>query len=400
MKIAILYLYTGIGHYRESLAIKKSIKNSLPGSKVTILSPIAQIKKSRSFRSQLFYKFYKIFIKVFVLFNHMPSIWVSKSSSNNNNKSVRRFIVKNFFKYARNFEKIFIRQIQQKCSIDKYDLVISTHPIASGLLFDSNKSKYWNVCPDEVTVVTAEFYRSPGYVNFVNSKQVRNQMQDLSKGERDHTTIKIVGHPLDPDIYKNRHKIYDRIQTDHGRSRLSLGLYIGGFGPSYQKRALLEIIENLSVSDLNLPLELHVLTGNHNDFELELDKILSNKVMVNKVKVYKTRTKNQLVEIGHDLLKNEINVMFSRPSELVFYSIATGIPHITFKPLGPQEVDMFNLINSVAGCPSYNDIKNDLVGYLSNKQQLISISKNLFKYNYNLRGADNIAKMIARSHEE
>ena len=86
--------------------------------------------------------------------------------------------------------------------------------------------------------------------------------------------------------------------------------------------------------------------------------------------------------------------MFSRPSELVFYSLGLGIPHILFDRVGPQEVDMMFLLKQRAGVKLYKEVKDNLAGYLQDSNGLLKVSSGLYGSNYPVNGANEILKYL------
>jgi len=397
-KIGILYLFTGIGHYRESYSIRSALKKYLPSVEVDLISPISILKKRSSFRSKIAHGIYQLVVNVTLFFNRSPKGFIATDNR------LKDLVIEKSFKFifsvVRYVEGLASKRFMEICEVGKYDLIISTHPIASGLLFGFPKHKYWNICPDEVSIATAEFYRIPNYTNLVNSDSVRNQILKLSSVRERLSETLVVGHPLDPLILSKKEKIFKRIQSEFSLGKVEIGLFIGGFGPKFQKKSIIDVIQKLADFVKESNIIIHVITGNHLDFERRLDDVVEQYKLSKYIKVYRTRSKRELVEVGHRLIEKHINVMFSRPSELVFYSMGVGMPHIMFDPLGPQEVDMYNLLNTTAGCPFYREIKSDLCEVISDKTELLKMSRKLYESGYNLNGSENVAKLVKSYYED
>jgi hypothetical protein len=232
-----------------------------------------------------------------------------------------------------------------------------------------------------------------GVSTHVNSGLAKKAFRNLGVGEK---FIDISGHPLDPHVFTSRKKIFERVQGSLSNGELTVGLYIGGFGPKKQKQALLEVVRELGAEVKSGKLKIKAITGKHKDYKLALKKTLKELGIEKIVEVYNTKSFKEIVKVGHNFMLKDNNVMFSRPSELVFYSLATGIPHILFSPVGPQEIDMWGLLRKHANVKWHSDLRGRLFSYLSDKKKMLNLSKGLFSSGYNLEGSFNLAQKITR----
>jgi len=390
MKIAITFLLTGSGHYREALAIKKYLRRS--GHEVDLIYPIENIKKKGGVAAKVIYYISTIPINITeFIFQHFS---FSKTNGLNENLGFRTHIVKIVFAVISLMERIYGKLVSKSLGLEKYDCIISTHPMATNLSLGALKKKTTviNVCPDEVGMAGALFYKVNGVLNLVNSENVRSL---FIKAGLPPKNVMVLGHPLDTEILQKRKKIYERVQKDLKKGKMCIGLYIGGYGPKSQQHAIFDVIRELSEEEKKGNISLKILTGLHRGFENEINHLITELGLRERgIEINRTKTYYELVEVGHLWMLDDINVMFSRPSELVFYSLATGIPHILFPPVGIQELDMFSLLIRHANVLEYQQIKGSLKKYLTRGDELALVSRGLYNSNYNLSGAINIGKFI------
>jgi len=266
------------------------------------------------------------------------------------------------------------------------------HPIASGVAAGAvGNQKVINICPDEIGALAASFYKVDGLVTHVNSEDVKKVFFEAGLDDK---FIKILGHPLDPAVFSARGQIFQRVQNDLKSKRLIIGLYIGWFGPKTQKRGLLSVVRELAPLVRQNRVTLKILCGRHKDFEKKLDCLCRRIGIENKIEIQRSEKPEDMVNVGHKWILEDINIIFSRPSELVFYSLATGIPHILFSAFGPQEYDMLAFLKKCAPVKKHENVKGQLENYLTDTNLLLETSIFLFNSNYNFRGAISIEKYL------
>lgn len=393
MKIGILYLLTGVGHFREAKAIEDALKEK--GLSVETLDPVEKFRHSTGLLGKLValvFDFFVLCARPFM--NWIPHFGIRKLSTESD---IKLKISRCLFGFSRAMESLVGRLLGKSLDLSRYDLVLSTHPMTTGLAkgFARTKAgkdlKIVNICPDEIRKMAALFYKVNGIRTIVNSDFVKKVFESLGIETE---LINVFGHPLDPQILRNRGKIFNRVQESLRKGEISLGLYIGGLCPESQKKSLLEVIKELEVPIKEEKLKLNVLTGCNHNFEKRLDSLVEKLSLGGKIKLFRTKNPGEIIEVGHSWMLREINIMFSRPSELVFYSLATGIPHITFPPFGPQELDMLSLLKKYADIKEYLEIKGKIAKFLADKDCLLKMSHDLFHSDYSFDGTVNITKLL------
>ncbi len=393
MKIAVLYLLTGVGHFRESLAIKEALEEA--DYEVDLFCPFDYLRNSSSFLGKVLLRIYQIQISLaFFVMANFSFIWGRGLSEKKTLFSELTIFISSL---CRGFDRLTGRLIGPLMKLKDYDYVISTHPFASEMMVGYFKtsgkdlSRLINVCPDEVGRAAASFYLVKDLFTCVNSESTKKMFLSLGlPAER----IRVTGHPLDPQIAQNRQKIFERVQKELKSGQLKIGLYIGGFGPRSQKNGIISVLKELASAIKDRQVSVKVLTGLHRDFSRQLDLVLREWGLEGLVEVYRPKDYQSLIKEGHQWLLEGIDVMFSRPSELVFYSLATGIPHIVFPPAGPQERDMLGLLRTYAPVAEYAQIKGQLKDYLFDFPKLTKIGQELYNSHYNILGAQNISLLL------
>lgn len=393
MNIAFLYLFTGIGHYREAYAIAKVFEEN--GHQVNYIDIREVIKNDNRWFSRLLVKFYDSGLAFAFKFMNKPDVYLNPQK----NSKLNIWIYKNLLGLASHIENFAGSKLKMLFNFEQYDAVISIHPLTSGLAKGAInpkilKKKLFNVIPDEITQFGAYFYKIDGVINFVNSEQVREELVRIGlKNE----LIITAGHPLDTLLLNNREQIHSRIINDLQADVLNVGLYLGGFAPRSQQERIIQTIVSLKDHIINGDLKIKTISWNHPEFEKKLDLALQQYNLEDKVEKIYIDSPYELVYKGHNWMLTDIDVMFSRPSELTFYSLALGIPHILFPAVGPQELDMYNMLRNYADVQWWQSIKNNIYEYLTNKTKLIQTANKLYNSNYNMHGAQFVYDYITKT---
>ncbi len=389
-KIAFLYLLTGIGHFREAYSIAQKFANY-------DISYIDPVQESQIYKHRVIDYFLNIYEKGFRYFtNNLTNVSILQDKPLSTKKNLQYYIFNLYnlafrtVAYAASFFWSFI------LNLNDYDYVISIHPVTTifaklNRYFRKGEYEILNVIPDEVGLSSAKAYAFKDIINFVPSEFVYNLLKNKEKIKEQY--LQISGHPLDPTLYENRVNIHKNILDTINNEKIHIGLYIGLFGPRHQKKQLIQVIKEL-IPHLNENLKISLISCNHSDYEKNINKLVnknrSKSKYINRIYV---QTHEQLVIKGHEMMK-DINIMFSRPSELIFYSMGLGIPHIMFNPLGAQEFDMYEYLKINAGTKLYKDIKGHLYNYITNINWLIEQSEKLYSIKYNNNGSDYIKKYV------
>lgn len=392
-KIVILYLLTGIGHYREAVAISVSLKRL--GFDPELVYPFEYYKNSSSLTFKVVNLLYDFFIWLWEIFSRFDIF--SNTKGLTRRKSVNFYQVKVFTLICKACARFFGRSVASSELFDNCEAVISTHPLTSIFALEYKKKrslsfKVLNVVPDEVGISAGQYFHVENCTNLVNSLDVKELFVDHLNG--DAKEIHVIGHPVHPDLYKNRKKIFDRVQKSFTEKKIVLGLYIGLFKPEQQQKALINTLRELSAQIKQKKLKVKILTCGHEGFERRLSKIIAQGGLSNFLDIHSEKDRAGIVEKGMRWLLDDVNVIFSRPSELVFYSLTCGTPHILFDPVGPQEVDMAALLRSKADVRMFRQLKGTLYHYLCNTNKLKKISSDLYKSGYLLGGATEVSKFL------
>jgi hypothetical protein len=394
-KVLVLYIWAGLGHYREAKAVYDGLRELKIDAE--LINPLDVLRTSSDFRIKIF-----VFVNdlSIIMFRYFMSYFTTNQSASD--MRVRETWLSRFEMWMLKLYKrwqYFIGDI----SVGLFDLaevtdIVSLHPLCTGLSLGFKKKKHlnfkiYNVCPDEATGMTIYFYIYPDAITCVNSKSVYQRF--IEQGVEKENLL-IIGHTMDPLLYSNRDHIFKRVQGNLKEGNvLTLGLYIGGFAPQSQQNAILGVIEHLQEQIRDEKVIIKVLSNTHNQFHQRLMQRLGRLKLQELVEVTSTTDLKKPVTIGHRWMKDEIDVMFSRPSELVFYSLCTGIPHILFPALGGQEVDMRDLLRQTAGVVDYTEIQDQLWEYIENNDELQQVSHKLFHSRYNLDGVNQLIKHLA-----
>ncbi|MEK7497431.1 MAG: hypothetical protein AAB656_00760 [Patescibacteria group bacterium] len=395
MRVAVLYLLTGVGHFREATAIRDELV--VNGHEVDMIDPFEKFSNSDRLATRIMISLYKGIVKVGTTFIVVFPKLGEKGLTFTDSSELRLF--KSLIRIGERLEWLVGRYFGSNLGLSQYKYFVSTHPMATRMVVGFARSRALkmsriiNVCPDEVGGFAGSFYKVDGVINTVNSKKTGKIFEKLGLKKK---YIRVVGHPLDPVILKNRRNIYDRVQYDLNDGRLILGLYLGYFAPESEKAGILSVIKEVSPLLRAKKIKAKVLTGGHKDFENRLRLTIKSLKIENLIEVIYTQTPLDIVRKGHSWMLKDINIMFSRPSELVFYSLATGIPHVTFPLLGPQEEDMLSLLRNNSPVEDWKSLRGRLESFLFDKVKLINISKRLFDSGYNLNGAVELPSLLRK----
>lgn len=389
MKIALLYLLTGVGHYREALAVGQELERQ--GHEVEYINPLDILAEDKSRVAKFFEDAYEWGMNQFT--KTMVAVDNLQAKPLSDKKDLHYY----WFNLNVMFMKVSVavaaKLIKPKRDILKYDKVISIHFLATEMfkvwLGRKRFSKIYNVIPDEVGIGSATGYMINNVMNYVTSTEVENRLKTAGLKSK---FIKVVGHPLDANLWRNREKIYNRVQESFTKKKLHIGLYIGLFAPMHQTLQTVQILTELS-EDIRIGnVKVTLISCNRKFHQGQVNLALKRLKLTRKVNRIYVREPIELVEKGHQMMLKDINVMFSRPSELIFYSLALGIPHIMFNPLGAQEFDMFAHLRKFSDVKFYADIKNYLYIYLSNRDWMKKVSSDLYNSGYNNNGVEGIIK--------
>lgn len=383
MKVALTYFLAGSGHFREAYSIAKSLQKQ--GHQTSLIDIESRLIKSKRISAKICLWYYNFQMFLFLLFGAQSSIENLDKRESNKTKFAKILI-----SWSRKWEYLLGSFIKEDLGLAGYDAVISTHPLASVLAIGAGSPKVINICPDEIGEVTSFFFKVDRVLTGVNSQRVLSIFKKLGfNGD-----IRAVGHPLDPDVLVRRKEVFDRIQRNLQTGNLCLGVFAGWITPESQKSEILAVAKELITIIQKEKISVKFLVGNHQDLEDKIRHIFVSDEFKDKVEIIVTRGVEQLVEVSHRLLTEEVDILFSRPSELVFYSLALGMPHILFSGVGPGEEDMFRLLQKYAQDKPYGEAEGYLQSYFHNRQNLSAMSADLFGSGYNFDGAQNIAGLL------
>lgn len=383
MKIALTYFLAGSGHFREAYSIAKELQKT--GYETNLIGIENRLELSHKISAKICLWYFLWQMSLFLLFGEQSTVEdLDKKMS-----SKSRFAELLVF-WSRKLEYLLGSFIKEDLGLDGYDAIISTHPMASVLAVGAGLPRVINICPDEVGEVTSSFFKVNNLTTGVNSKRMLDIFQKLGfNGD-----IRVVGHPLDPYVLEWRQEVYERIQKNSKTGNISLGVFAGWITPQSQKREILSVARELK-NILSLDnISVKFLVGNHQDLEKKIREIFIDDELRKKVEIITADTVYELVEVSHRLLVKDIDVLFCRPSELVFYSLALGMPAILFPGVGPGERDMSALLQKYARIKAYSEMEGYLSIYLKDRQNLAKISSDLYESGYNFDGAKNIAALL------
>ncbi len=392
-KIGVWYIWSGVGHYREGKAIADGLKSA--GFEVDLVNPLDLFAKSNRPLGHFFVKL-MYFLNLGFKWS-MVLLPVSNSIQSNPGFFGRLFIETLGMQGFKQVQYWFGRRLAKLLPMEDYDQLICLHPVTCGLAIGARQNKklklpILNIFPDEAKGMTGKFYLYPEVTIGVNTDNIHRYFVNRLKVPADQLVI--FGHAADPLLHKNRAKIYQRVQNSLQSGQINLGLFVGGFCPPSQKQSILTIIQQMAPLVRAERLHLKVLTGDHYQFDQQVKDLVEDLQIAHRVDVVSTKTWHHIVDVGHQWMLDDINVMFSRPSELVFYSLTTGIPHILFPAIGGQEFDMQKMLTGFAKVPWFKDIEGQFIEYLVDKEELRKVSHDLYHNDYPLDGVENIVNYL------
>jgi hypothetical protein len=390
-KVLQVYALTGLGHLREATSIKNAMDESgIENSTLDILT------------------------------------WAEKHSLYSRLAVIPLKISKNFFEFTtRNtsaFNAIRVPAFAQKLVLDifrlaevplgfalrryltnsEYDVFIAVHPWGLGALWSFGLGRHLcqrlvNVIPDEIDFGSASFYGIPGGktgpLHLVNSQRVKELFIQVGV---DPDRIKIIGHTLDPFIFRQRNKIFNRVQNKlMSQEALTLGLYIGGTGTIDEKVRIRKIITELAGYLHIGTYKIKIIPGPHIEFAAELHELAQklNLPDSHNLEIYSNSDRNEVIRVGHKWLAEDVDVLFAKTGEIVFYSLATGIPHIHFPPKGSNEVEHVLLMEKLNAIYDFDKIR-DLHQFLQDRNFLKKLSSAEFNSGYKLDGSYEVVKYL------
>ena len=394
MKVAILYLLTGIGHYRESYSI--GIELAKAGHKITYIEMLEGLKNFPSFKTRFWSQLYHFLINQIALkaMTKPTRIFHTKINYTCDFKYYfSRFVIFNLLDFL---SRMLGRSIGNLYQFEQYDLIISLHPITTSaarsyLHMQKLKTPLLNVIPDETGVLAGDFYRADGLLNLVNSKAMHVCLNSCGLPEKN---LKVIGHPLDPRILEKRKEIQKRVYNDLYKQKFTIGIYMGLFCPRSQIEDNINILTELAPQIKADKVKVKVISCGHDEYKHDVDDVIQRLELEKYIDKQYVSSPKELVVVGHEWMMKDVNLIVSRPSELVFYSLATGIPHLLSSPHGPQEVDMYCLLQSQAPVKYYSEIKNTLWEYLNDRDSLLKIHEGFVKTDYNFSGALNVKNYL------
>lgn len=391
-KVAVWYIWAGVGHYRPAKAIADQLAAS--GYHVDLINPLEVLARSDSLWG-------KLLVGVFDFGNALFKLSMTHLKLSNdiqrNPGVIGGFVEGNVIAFFKLLQRFVGRRVSSELSLREYEAVICTHPVACGLAVGIREKQQlhlpiMNVFPDEANGLTCNYYLHPNTYMVVNSEKARNYFTEVLRF--DPARVFVIGYTGDPMLVNNRQKIYERVQRSLKAGKLNLGIYLGGYCPDSQKKAILAIIRQLALWMKEGRATVRVITGPHHQFDRQVRRLIQGLGIEKQIVVGRSDDLKEVVSFGHEWMKNDINVMFSRPSELSFYSLITGIPHILFPAVGGQEYDMREMLQQFADVKEYQAIRNGLPAYLDDKDQLIKLSHDLYHSGYNVNGAPALVKVL------
>lgn len=391
-KIIILYLLTGLGHFREAEAVEFALREA--GHEVELVDPLDYYRKTSpgtfSFTiADLVYRFMMFWWAFSSRFD-----FFAKVEGFSESRGLNFYIVKAFSFVCKWAGTFFSRRVNSAPFLDNCEIVVSIHPITSIFALGYRREKNYrvfNVIADEIGISAGQYLYVEGCETFVNSQKSKETLLKLGA---DGNQVQVIGHPLHPTLVDHREQIFKRVQTSISQNQITLGLFIGLFKPAHQQKGLLGVIRELKPEIESGQIKIKILTCGHKDFEAKLAGLLNSLGIHQQVKIYNSGNPADVTQTALTWVLEDVNVMFSRPSELVFYSLGLGIPHILFDPVGPQEVDMMFLLKQRAGVKLYKEVKDNLAGYLQDSNGLLKVSSGLYGSNYPVNGANEILKYL------
>lgn len=392
-KVLQVYALTGLGHLREATSIKNALDEAGIENDTLDILKWARMHSFYTRTAVLPLLAFKWFFEI-----------TTRHASTFNSFTLPSFALRAFLNMIRVFEiplGFALRRYLRHC---EYNTLLAVHPWGLGALWSFGLGRKLcqsliNVIPDEIDVGSASFYGIPGGkkgpLHLVNSQRVQMLFETVGVNP---DRIRIIGHTLDPYVYKNRKSAYKRIRANlKDRNRpLCLGLYIGGTGTKDEVYRIKKII-NLLADHIKLGhYTIKAIPGPHLEFAQELAEIKSSLKLNNKqFEIFSSSNRDKVIEVGHRWFVEEIDVLFAKTGEIIFYSLATGLPHIHFPPKGANEVEHVKLMQTQNSIFEFDRIL-DLHSFLSDREYLLELSGNAFETNYKLAGAYEVVEEIKK----
>ena len=391
MKVLIVYALTGLGHLREATSVKHGLDKA--GIENEMLDMLAWAKK---------YSWYTRMAILPLRFGLWLHALTTRNVSLYNELEFQGSMKRIVLYLLRLIEVPIGLALKRHLRKSDIDVVVAVHPWGVGSIWTLGlgpklKQLLINVVVDEIDQASASFYAVPDVIkgpwHFVNSDAVKRLMINIGVAPE---KIKIVGHTLDPYVLDKRDAIKKRV-NDHLRNSktLTLGMFIGGVGTKDEKERIKNVFYTLREQILAGLYNIKVIPGPHFQFAVELHKYLVQLGLAHQknIEVYVNSNRHKVVATGHEWLVNDIDVLFAKTGELIFYVLGTGIPFIHFPPKGANEVQHIILMKKFSAIEEFDRIDN-LHEFLQNRKYLIELGDNAFNSNYKLDGAEEIAKFI------
>jgi hypothetical protein len=391
LRVLQVYALTGLGHLREATAIKKALDRAQIENDTLDILKWAQMHSTYSRVAVMPLNFFKWFFEV-----------STRNSSSFNSVVVPNFFLRGFLVLIRLFELPLGLVLRKYLRSTDYDVFLAVHPWGLGALWSFGlgrklTQRLVNVIPDEIDIGSASFYGIPGGANgplhLVNSQRVQSLFEAVNVFP---DRIRVIGHTLDPDVFDQREQTYRRVQRALSRnSTLTLGLYIGGTGTQDEQVRIKKIIIDLKDQIKAGLYKIKVIPGPHLSFAEDLHKLVSELGLSSPkhVEIFSSVNRGMVIETGHSWFIHDIDVLFAKTGEIVFYSLATGIPHIHLPPKGSNEVEHVNLMKTLNAIYEFDRIKN-LHTFLQDRLYLRQLSTNAFRSNYKLDGAFETVRIL------
>lgn len=390
-KVLQVYALTGLGHLREATAIKNALDEAGIVNDTLDILKWAEIYSWYTRIAVIPLKLFKWFFEV-----------TTRNTSSFNSFQPPSFLLRAFLELIRLFEVPLGFALRSYLKTTDYDIFLAVHPWGLGALWSFGRGKVLsqkliNVIPDEIDTGSASFYGIPGGINgplhMVNSLRVKRLFELVGVNPE---RIVVIGHTLDPLVLKERSATYSRIQGNlkHNK-KLTLGVLVGGTGTVDEKKRIKNMISELAPHIKNGLYKLIIVAGPHLEFAEELSRLADSLKLdrAKEVEIYSSINRGQVVKVGHEHMVNDFDVLFAKTGEIIFYTMATGLPHLHLPPKGSNEVEHVELMQSLNAIFEYDRI-TDLHEFLQNRQFLLELSKNAYHAGYKLDGAVTLAEYI------
>ncbi|MFQ5493421.1 MAG: hypothetical protein ACE5DX_04650 [Candidatus Dojkabacteria bacterium] len=386
-----VYALTGLGHLREATSIKNALDEAgIDNDTLDILSWASM--------HSLYTKLTVIPLKIFKWFFEITT----RNTSAFNAFQLPVPALKLFLIVIRTFEVPLGFALRRYLEKSDYDIFIAVHPWGLGALWSFGRGRYFsrrliNVIPDEIDYGSASFYGIPGGksgpMHLVNSMRVKSLFEEVGV---DTDRIKVIGHTLDPNVLKHRDQIFRRVQKKlNSTEPLTLGLYIGGTGTEDETTRIKQIIRDLAPHIKIGGYNIKVIPGPHLEFASELQELRRELKLehAKNFEIFSSANRDKVIEVGHKWFIEDIDVLFAKTGEIIFYSLGTGIPHIYFPPKGANEVEHVVLMKTLNAIHEFDTIV-DLHKFLQDRKYLAELSTYSHKASYKLDGAYEVVRYI------